>query len=85
LILNIFNCRISDTDEKKEGDVSMSQKSATHGNTAVKDEDSATRVTSARSFYRNIQPAKAQQISLVKADSAELSSKEHEACCRATD
>lgn len=63
----------------------MSHKNATNGNAAVKNDDIQMRVTSARSFYRNGPAAKTQPISLVKPDSAELSSKEHDCCSRATD
>jgi len=62
----------------------MSHKNATNGNAAVENDDIQMRVTSARSFYRNTAVAKA--VSLLKCESGgELSSKEYDACSRATD
>lgn len=65
----------------------MPQKSATTANTVRTEEDSQTRVTSARSFYRNVlASSKSQKISVLKpVQGDDLLSKEHECCSRATD
>jgi hypothetical protein len=64
----------------------MSQKNIVNGNNAIKTEDDATRVTSARSFYRMTAPVKPQKISLVAAIRTDgLLSKEEDCCSRATD
>lgn len=66
----------------------MPQNSALNGNAAVRtDEDTQTRVTSARSFYRTVlSNNKSQKMTIVRADNADdLHAKEHDACSRATD
>ena len=67
----------------------MPQKNALNGSAAVRtDEDTQqTRVTSARSFYRNVLSSnKSQKISVIRPEAGDdLHAKEHEACSRATD
>ncbi len=65
----------------------MPQKSALNSNATVRHEDdSQTRVTSARSFYRNVlSSSKSQKISVLRPEKDNLHAKEHEACSRATD
>jgi hypothetical protein len=66
----------------------MPQKSALNAAPASHtEEDSQTRVTAARSFYRNVlSSAKTQKVSVVRPEQGDkLHAKEHEACSRATD
>lgn len=63
----------------------MPQKNIVNGNAAIKNDDSHTRVTSARSLYRHMTPAK--KVTLVPGADipGALLSKEEDCCSRATD